>query len=489
LAIVAAGCGDDASATDGETGTGTSAEASTSTGSSSTTVDTTDGPTTGDTGSIDTGFEPPVEECGNGFVEPGEQCDDGNDVEDDGCNTSCLVPCGLDWEALALAPTGESDVTGMEVGVDGAGNVFAAGYLREVTTDQEGTPTLGPDEIPVYAYDAAGAPLWDLRITGDFDDADLGGLAVDDGGDLYLAMTFETVDGGSDVVVRKLSGADGSELWTHTYDSNNDDSGDEARGIAVAPDGDVVVSATIRAADMDNDVLVRKLAAADGAELWTTTWSGQPDGGFSTDDAGPIAVAPDGAVYVLVREYVDFQTAPAVLMRLPAGGGDPEWTFSPQQRGQVQVYTPIDVEVDADGNVLLAIERLTFGTIEFWVHKLDDTGVQQWVRDGSAYETVGDTWRLGAIALPPTDEIVLVGRYRRTDNFNELAWEETWLRRLNPAGEIQCALDYQAPIEGLIPTAAVAEGAASRADGGTLITGLQEGENEVALWVAAFRPN
>lgn len=32
-------------------------------------------------------------ECGNNFVNPAEQCDDGNDIEDDGCTTECRYTC------------------------------------------------------------------------------------------------------------------------------------------------------------------------------------------------------------------------------------------------------------------------------------------------------------------------------------------------------------------------------------------------------------
>jgi cysteine-rich repeat protein len=31
--------------------------------------------------------------CGNGVVEEGEACDDGNDLDDDACNNRCTSPC------------------------------------------------------------------------------------------------------------------------------------------------------------------------------------------------------------------------------------------------------------------------------------------------------------------------------------------------------------------------------------------------------------
>lgn len=37
--------------------------------------------------------------CGNGIVEPGEDCDDGNNLDGDGCAANCKeqAPCGVDY--------------------------------------------------------------------------------------------------------------------------------------------------------------------------------------------------------------------------------------------------------------------------------------------------------------------------------------------------------------------------------------------------------
>jgi len=41
------------------------------------------------------GSEPPVPVCGNGVVEDGEACDDGNDDDTDACLTTCVAArCG-----------------------------------------------------------------------------------------------------------------------------------------------------------------------------------------------------------------------------------------------------------------------------------------------------------------------------------------------------------------------------------------------------------
>src|SRR5687768_5483170 len=104
VSLAALGCGDSSAARVSDT-TGprtpdpdtTSAEPpTTGTTAPATTSGTTDEPTTGPvvtpttsgtTGTTDTSGAPA--ECGNGILEPGEACDDGNLVDGDGCESSC----------------------------------------------------------------------------------------------------------------------------------------------------------------------------------------------------------------------------------------------------------------------------------------------------------------------------------------------------------------------------------------------------------------
>jgi cysteine-rich repeat protein len=46
--------------------------------------------------------------CGNGIIEPGEQCDDGNNNDLDGCRNNCtlraeVIPTLSEWAQLGLA--------------------------------------------------------------------------------------------------------------------------------------------------------------------------------------------------------------------------------------------------------------------------------------------------------------------------------------------------------------------------------------------------
>jgi cysteine-rich repeat protein len=75
--------------------TGSTTDAPTTSGSTSTDTSTTDQPSTstdtstGSTSSSTGGSTEPGPICGDGQLDPGEDCDDANDVADDGCNLKC----------------------------------------------------------------------------------------------------------------------------------------------------------------------------------------------------------------------------------------------------------------------------------------------------------------------------------------------------------------------------------------------------------------
>jgi cysteine-rich repeat protein len=48
--------------------------------------------------------------CGNGWVDPGEECDDGNTLPGDGCDPSCMIEC--DWSNCPWPPTTRPVVCG-----------------------------------------------------------------------------------------------------------------------------------------------------------------------------------------------------------------------------------------------------------------------------------------------------------------------------------------------------------------------------------------
>lgn len=82
------GTGEPTSSTSGATTTtSTSSTTATSTGTSTSTTEPSTTTTT--TSSSSTGSTGPVAICGDGHVDPDEDCDDANDIDTDGCNQQC----------------------------------------------------------------------------------------------------------------------------------------------------------------------------------------------------------------------------------------------------------------------------------------------------------------------------------------------------------------------------------------------------------------
>lgn len=492
LLAALAGC-TDPTATTTDAGPSTTGDASTpgTTGTTGTTgaPEPTSEPTgPGSTGSTgEPGFDPPAPVCGNGYLEGDEECDDGNRVDDDACTSACTVPCGLAAQVLALAPSAQSELWAVAVAPAPDGGVVVVARQREITADMEGMQTIGLVRTRVLRYGADLGVAWDRLL--DPADASLapGGVVVDAAGDAYIAATVDGPDL-EDILVVKLAADDGAPVWTVTHDGAATMSEDLAQGLALAPDGDVVVAGRARELDGDDDVWVRKLAASDGGALWTSTWSGVGNGEFSVDGGGRLAVAPDGAVYVGAREYVDFNTTEGVLLRFPAGGGKAEWVFSPLADGTDHIHVAGWVSADKDGNALVSIHRTSGAAPTFWLYKVDPAGEVLWQRDLAYFQDAGDRWSLDGAAFDAAGNVFVTGNLRVKDKTAQLTYFQSWTARLDPAGERRCQIYYTAESMDLVPPSLYAFDAALAGDGTGIVGGQQLQNEEQQLWVGLFRP-
>lgn len=223
----------------------------------------------------DTGLEA---YCGNGQVDPGEDCDEPNDIDGDGCNVDCVRSgtelwadeldfAGADDHAngLAIADDGRFAVVGYVTDADGDQNAFVqlrdpngeeiwfrdfvnpgADVGEQVFFDAEGGVVAcgtiidaqsGLEQGWVRRYTPEGDTTWDVvlddpggswiracRSLGDGTFAVAG--MVDFGGDY---------DTGSGLVAR-FDVADGNERWRQSYPGG----GLDLRGVTTDVDGDIV---------------------------------------------------------------------------------------------------------------------------------------------------------------------------------------------------------------------------------------------------------
>ncbi len=484
LVVIPQGCGDDGAATaDASTGGAESTRGPSTTSatadSSASGADT----TTAGVGSSESGYEAPTSECGNGYVDVDEDCDDGNDDPLDACPNDCRFACGVEWEFIRSAPTLESDLQGIAIATDAGGNVYAIAYLRQIDVDLEGEVTLGEVTTQVVALDGQGTERWARVLAADGVAVRPGAVAVDDGGAPYVALTREVEAGGTDVQVLRLDAADGATVWTHDVVSPVVDGNDQAVGLAAAADGSVVVTASVVVAQGDDDVWTRKLDATDGTERWTSSFDGPSTGMFSTDNAGPVAIGPDGTIAVLAQAYVDFSASPATLLVYAEDGGDPLWTWSPPDDGGSQELNPAGVEIDGDGNVYAAYQRV-LPDLTFWVAKLDADGVEQWRWDGDHFLGEDNGWSISGLGLGPAGPS-LAGSYNNGDSGD--AWAEAWVAQVDPDADPLCLFTFAAEGVGVLVPDLLTVEATVGPSGAIAVIGQRLDEGEEALWIAQFR--
>lgn len=480
-------CTDDSAATD------PSADPSTggSSGGDATTAgpDTSTGtPTTGSEASSsgESGFEPPEPVCGNGYLEADEECDDANAADGDGCTAACLVPCGLELEVLELAPTAQSFIGGVAVAPGVDGDFVVIGHRREITVDQEMMSTVGPRQVLVLSYDRDGASQWKRSFGTDVQDLDIEGGTVDAAGDVLLIGTMDGADA-TDIWVAKLSGEDGSELWSRSFDGAFEGA-DAGVSIATTPDGDVVAVGNVLSAVNDTDVWVGKLAGADGEPIWTTTWSGAPNEGYSPDVAGEVGVAPDGGIYVLSREFVSHDIFEATVIKLGPDGGAPLWTATPLASDTEHKNDPGPLAVGPDGAVVFALEPLNAADEFTVVRYAPDGGAPTWSLAVTDFADKGTAWVLGGVGVFPDGGIVVGGTWY--DNVSEVdsGWYEVWTARLDPDGGKRCQVSYRSPGEDLVPPSLFVSSFSAGADGAALATGERIQNSESSVWTGRFRP-
>lgn len=149
-----------------------------------------------------------IPECGNGVPEPGEDCDDGNEEDGDGCSALC--------ESEDVADAGlPTDDAGFPVG-DGGSPAEDAGNLADDAGPPGGDAGLPPDDGGVIVADAGngmddGGPSVDDAGT----PVDDGGLTVDDAGTPLNDAGLTVEDAGTPV-------DDGGPLVADAGTSNND---------------------------------------------------------------------------------------------------------------------------------------------------------------------------------------------------------------------------------------------------------------------------
>jgi hypothetical protein len=217
---------------------------------------------------------------------------------------------------------GSGNDTGMAISTDSAGNVYIIGSFEQTIDFGGGSLTSsGMRDIFVAKFSATGAFVWAKKFGSTGDDVGYG-LTVDSAGDVVISGKIQnsvsfggtalTSAGGDDIFLAKLSGANGSHVWSKSFGNT---SGDVSLSVAVDAGRNVYMtgyftgSVNLGGALLSGsglDVFVAKYDSA-GTHQWSKRF-----GGFDTQISNSVAVNSTGEVSVTgyFANSIDFGTGP-----------------------------------------------------------------------------------------------------------------------------------------------------------------------------------
>ena len=477
--MVVLGCGEDTPATD-EDSSGSSSEAGSSTVSASESSTVADSSSTSVTTSVDSSSTTGGAVCGDGVVEGDEPCDDGNDIDDDECSNDCTQHCALQWEVV-IDPEPTLVQSIVQVVRDANGDLVMVATLESFDGDV-------PSSLWVAKYDAAGTEVWS-GVRGP-EGTTPAGVAVDDAGAIYVVGQTEAEAGDLDGLVLALD-ADGAEGWSRIIAGANA-ADDAVTGIAIADDGDLVIAGTIADVAMESDALVSKLAASDGSDVWTQTFTGTPAAnGFSLDEGGHVAIDAAGDIIASWTLYVDFDSAPGALTKLAIADGTTIWdTHEFGGIGDEREEHSESLALGPDGEIVVDYQGCVGGQCFSNVYRVPADGMGGELFDLQQLMGENEETLYADGARFDDDGNLVLGGYFEAHASGEL---HAWIARLAPDGTTICQGRHREDMDGfewiVTDTLAVGSGGAPVLGGGLIPTGGFVGTNDHApMWLGSFSP-
>ncbi|WP_434427358.1 hypothetical protein [Nannocystis pusilla] len=153
--------------------------------------------------SDDSGTEPTPGVCGDGVLDEGEACDDGDDDPEDGCDFECRRTAVVEWTRTDRG-VAEQGAKAVDVAIDPTGRIVVVGSEREAEGAERGL---------VLVLDPGGEVVWRRTHPGPASDNSLFvAVEVDAAGRIFVAGGEAGPDARTSVV--RGFGPAAEELWT-----------------------------------------------------------------------------------------------------------------------------------------------------------------------------------------------------------------------------------------------------------------------------------
>lgn len=406
--------------------------------------------------------------CGDGFIGPGEACDDGNAVDDDDCTNTCALPtCGDgvlhdgeecdDGNAVptddcldtCLLPTcGDTVVwAGVEECDDGENGVQTdaclAGCIAATCGDSilwEGVESC--DDGNTVDFDGCNSDCAETASIA-WEDVYSGPVASGcdtafgihvDADDNVIAVgsvnSSPNPDHDCDIFVRKYDN-DGLVLWTDLFDSPAG-ACDEAWGVETDTDGNIFVSGTVYdpTAQVLRDQWLRKYDES-GAILWTTLFNGTDE-----DFSYGAAVDANGDVIYVGATQTNVNGYDATVRKLSGANASLIWERSYDGPSSLNDFA-IDVETRGTDIYVVGFESVTGQSENAWIRRYDAGGNAQWTVTHNGAQNGQD--RAGGVAIDSTGNVIVVGFERGVTN------HDMWVAKYDPAGGLVWSDLYNNP--------------------------------------------
>lgn len=253
--------------------------------------------------------------------------------------------------AFAIAGAGQADISPTWLSAQPVGSSLSAG-MSAMVTGADGvtfvTGINGPSsnvDIVTTAFGADGSQLWTHTFNGPSNWHDQSrGIALGPGGVVWVCGNTPGPGTYANVLLLKYSAATGALLDTVQYSSGPFTS-EHAQSIAVDGQGNVFV--TGGTVGDGADAMTLKFDG-EGNFLWKRAYDGPAFGPFSQDSAWKVLLAPDGHPVVMVHGVMASNQPDYVVIKHSAADGTPIWTANWGVNGGDY---PSDMAIDADGDV------------------------------------------------------------------------------------------------------------------------------------------
>lgn len=392
-----------------------------------------------------------VPRCGDGVVDEGEACDDGNDRAGDGCHPLCVEPYQAVWTAN-YDEGGRGD-RGFAVDIDAdADAIYVAGLTQ--------SSDVSDDDLLVQRWGLSDGDLvwsWSRDLASGTDRGEQ--VVVDAKGDVVVGGVETEADGREHAWIAKFDDA-GALSWERA-----DAVGSKAEGVTLADDGRIV--AVGRAGELGHSLAWHQWYAPDGT----------PDGdplllGMDAERGdGGVDVINVPGVGVQVTGY-RFDGEPAIWTARIDNRAAVLWEhFIPDPRGDLprgvgQAISPL-------GGAAIVGTRNTDRFVQFY----DAAGMPS-----------GEPWEEGELGQDEVADIAFLddGRYVLVGfvgfNLNDTGTADGWIRFNNPDGTVIEQFPVSGTGGGLDKLLAV-----ETAPHSVVVTGYVKNENtDIDLWLRRY---